>query len=173
MRITWMLLDVLISGFFFFLFGAGESFNHPIFPLWDSQKSKLPTVSHFLTPLDHHFKFFRWRLPSLIPWKNSGDLCLRKSCSFSALQPQWLLLDRQREPTALFRFWHLKGPDTIQNPKLSPRPGKFILTTELLCCHPSMFQMVSSFLWQNSCKGPGFTLWISLYTFQLFIMIIH
>lgn len=92
-----------------------------------------------LTPLDHDFLFLFFEIKIAISdhMDEFRRLGLRKSCSFTELQPQWLLLDRQREPRSLFKFWHLKGPDTIQNPQISPRPGKFILTTESLCCCPS------------------------------------
>lgn len=89
-------------------------------------------ISHFLSPFD----IFIFRDEDFHLWSHgrSGDLCSRKSSSYTELQWQWLLLDRQREPRSLFKFWHLKGPDTSQSLNISPGPGKFILTTELLCC---------------------------------------
>lgn len=91
-------------------------------------------VSHLT--LSTPFDFFIFRGEDFHLWSHgrSGDLCSRKSSSYTELQWQWLLLDRQREPRSLFKFWHLKGPDTSQSLNISPGPGKFILTTELLCC---------------------------------------
>lgn len=89
-------------------------------------------ISHFLSPVDI-FTFLRWRFSSLITW-NIRRFVSRKSSSYSELQWQRLLLDRQKEPRSLFKFWHLKGPDTSQSLNISPGPWKFILTTELLCC---------------------------------------
>lgn len=125
MRIIWKLLEVLIC---FRRVSTIPYFHYVIYRRTNFQ------VSHLTLSISRwYFYFSRWGFSSLITWK-IRRFVFKKSSSYTELQWQWLLLDRQRGPRSLFKSWHLKGPDTSQSLNISPGPGKFILTTELLCC---------------------------------------